>query len=111
MSTTTKLTKDENGKTVDEKRYRGMIGSLLYLTTSRPDIMFATCLCDRFQSSSRESHFNAIKRIFKYLSGSLHLRLWYPRSSSFDLISYFDTDFIDSLLDRKSTFETCQVLE
>ena len=75
MSTTTKLNKDENGKQVDEKRFRGMIGSLLYLTTSRPDIMFATCWCAHFQSSPKESHLNAIKRIFKYLSGTLHLGL------------------------------------
>ena len=87
-----------------------MIRSLLYLIASRPDIMFATCLCARFQSSPREYHLNSIKRIFKYLSGSLHLGLWYPRSSSFDLISYSDADFIDSLLDRKSTSGTCQVL-
>ena len=87
-----------------------MIGSLLYLAASRPDIMFATCLCVRFQSSPRESHLNAIKRIFKYLSGSLHLGLWYPRNSSFNLISYSDADFVVSLLDRKSISRTCQVL-
>ena len=75
MSTTTKINKDENGKPVDEKRFRGMIGSFLYLTTSRPDIMFATCLCARFKSSPRESHLNVIKRIIKYLSESLHLGL------------------------------------
>ena len=110
ISTTTKLNKDENGKPVDEKRFKGMIGSFLYLTASRPDIMFTTCLCARFQSSLRESHLNAIKRIFKYLSRSLHLGLWYLRSSSFDLISYSDVDFVGSLLDRKSTFGTYQVL-
>ena len=87
-----------------------MIGSLLYLTTSRPDIMFATCLWAHFQSNPRESHLNAIKRIFKYLSGILYLGLWYPRSSSFDLISYSDADFFGSLLDRKNTSRTCQVL-
>ena len=84
-----------------------MIRSLLYLTTSKPNIMFATCLCARFQSCPRESHLNTIKRIFKYLSGSLHLGLWYPKSSSFDLISYSDVDFAGSLLDRKRTFKTC----
>ena len=110
MSTTTKLNKDENGKPVDEKYFRGMIISFLYLTASRPDIMFATCLCARFQSSPRESHLNAIKRIFKYLSESLHLGLWYPKSSSFNLISYSDADFVGSLLDRKSTFRTYQFL-
>ena len=110
MSTTTKLNKDENGKPVDEKRFRGMIRSLLYLTSSRPDIMFATCLYARFQSSPKESHLNAIKRIFKYLSGSLYLGLWYPRNSSFNLISYSNADFACSLLDIKSTSETFQVL-
>ena len=79
MSTTTKLNKDENGKPFDEKCFRGMIGFLFYLTASRPDIIFATCLCAHFQSSPRESHLNVIKRIFKYLSGSLYLGLWYPR--------------------------------
>ena len=87
-----------------------MIKSFFYLTASRPDIMFASCLCARFQSSPRESHLNVIKRIFKYLIRSLHLGLWYPRSSSFDLISYSDANFINNLLDRKSTFETCQFL-
>ena len=110
MSTITKLNKDENGKPVDEKRFRGMIRYFLYLTTSRPDIMFATCLYAHFQSSPRESHLNAIKKNFKYLNGSLHLGLWYPRNSSFDLISYSDADLAGSLLDRKSTFKTCQIL-
>ena len=67
MSSTIKLNKDENSKPVDEKRFRGMIGSLLYLTTSRPNIMFATCLYARFQSSPRESHLNAIKIISSIL--------------------------------------------
>ena len=83
-----------------------MIESLLYLTTSRPDIIFATCLCARFQSSPREFYLNVIKKIFKYLSGRLYLGLWYPRSSSFDLISYSDANFAGSLLDRKSTSRT-----
>ena len=77
---------------------------------SRPDNMFAICLCAHFQSSPRESHLNAIKRIFKYLNGSLHLGLWYPSNSSFDLISYSDIDFADSLLDKKSTSRTYQFL-
>ena len=72
--------------------------------------MFATYLCARFQSSPREFHLNAIKRIFKYLSESLHSKLWYPKSLSFDLISYSDADFAGSKLDRNSTSETCQVL-
>ena len=67
MATATKLDQDKSGKQVDMTSYRGMIGSLLYLTASRPDIMFATCLCARFQSDPKESHLIAIKRIFRYL--------------------------------------------
>ena len=110
MSSTTKLNKDENGKSVDKKHFRDMIRSLFYLTASRPDIIFATCLCAHFQSCPKESYLNAIKRIFKYLSGSLHIGHWYPKNSSFDLISYSDADFAGSLLDRKSTSGTCQFL-
>ena len=73
--------------------YRGMVGSLLYLTASRPDIMFATCLCARFQADPRESHLIAIKRIFRYLEGTPNLGIWYPRDSGFDLIGYSDADY------------------
>ena len=66
MSSSTKLEKDENGKSVDHKRYRGMIGSLLYLTTSRLDIMFSVCICARYQASPKESYLTAVKRIFRY---------------------------------------------
>ena len=110
VSTTTKLFKNENGKLVDEKKFRGMIGSLLFLTAKRPNIMFATCLYARFQYWPKESHLHAINQIMKYLFGTLHLGLWYPRSSTFDLISYSDADFASSLLDRKSTFKTYQFL-
>ena len=110
MSTTIKLDKDENGKSVDEKRYRGMIGSLLYLTTSRPDIMFDVCICARFQSCPKESHLNAVKRILKYLIDTSHLGLWYPRIASFDLISFSDVDYAGNILDRKSTSGTGQFL-
>ncbi|GKB89643.1 retrovirus-related pol polyprotein from transposon TNT 1-94 [Tanacetum coccineum] len=79
MSTETKLTKDEEGESVDNTKYRGMIGSLLYLTTSRPDIMFSVCLCARFQEDPKTSHLEAVKRIFRYIKGTIHLGLWYPR--------------------------------
>ena len=79
MSTTIKLDKDEKGKEVYIKKYRGMIGSLLYLIASRLDIMFSVCLCARFQSCPNESHLLAVKRIFRYLSGTIGLGLWYPR--------------------------------
>ena len=93
MSTTTKLDKDEKGKEIDIKMYRGMIGSLLYLTASKPDIMFSVCLCARFQSYPKESHLLAIKRIFHYLSGTIDIGLWYPRGTHIDLTCYSDTDF------------------
>jgi hypothetical protein len=110
MSPSTKLDKDEKGKPVDVKLYRGMIGSLLYLTASRPDIMFSVCLCARFQSSPKESHLIAVKRIFRYLLGTIDLGLWYPKSNSFDLISYTDADFAGCKIDRKSTSGTCHFL-
>ena len=73
MPTAVKLDQDKSGKNVDITTYRGMIGSLLYLTASRPDIMFATCLCARFQSDPKESHLIAVKRIFRYLKGTPNL--------------------------------------
>ena len=82
-----KLDKD-TGTSVDITNYRGMIGSLLYLTASRPDIMYATCLCARFQVDPREPHLIVVKRIFKYLKGTADLGLWYPRESDFKLIGY-----------------------
>ena len=85
MSTTIKLDKDEKGKEVDIKTYRGMIGSLIYLSASRPDIMFSVCLCVRFQSCPNESHMLAVKRIFRYLIGTINLGLWYPRGTHIDL--------------------------
>jgi hypothetical protein len=110
MSPSTKLDKDEKGKPVDVKLYRGMIGSLLYLTASRPDIMFSVCLCARFQSCPKESYLIAVKRIFRYLLGTIDLGLWYPKSNSFDLISYTDADFAGCKIDRKSTSGTCHFL-
>ena len=86
MSTSTKLDKDSNSKNVDEKLYRGMIGSLLYLTASRPDIMFSVCLCTRFQISPKESHLHAIKWIIRYVKGTLNFELYYPKYASFDLL-------------------------
>ncbi|KAH9792467.1 hypothetical protein KPL71_004134 [Citrus sinensis] len=110
MSTTTKLDKDEKGKEVDIKMYRGMIGSLLYLTASRPDIMFSVCLCARFQSCPKESHLLAVKRIFRYLSGTIDIGLWYPRGTHIDLTCFSDADFAGYKVDRKSTSGTCYIL-
>ena len=110
MSSTIKLTKDESGKAVDTTKYRGMIGSLLYLTASRPDIMYSVCLCARFQSNPKESHLNAVKRIFKYLNGTAELGIFYPRTPSFDLIGFTDADYAGCQTDRKCTSGGCQFL-
>ncbi|KAK1379096.1 hypothetical protein POM88_025840 [Heracleum sosnowskyi] len=110
MPTATKLELNTKEKSVDISSYRGMVGSLLYLTASRPDIMFATCLCARFQADPRESHLVAIKRIFRYLQGTPNLDIWYPRESGFELIGYSDADYAGCKMDMKSTTGTCQFL-
>ena len=98
-----KLDTDPSGKDVDAKLYRGMVGSLMYLTASRPDIMFATCLCARYQAKPKESHLLAVKRIFRYLRGTQDLGIWYPKNESFDLMGYSDADYAGCMTDRKST--------
>ena len=110
MSTTTNLDKDTNGKSVDEKFYKDMIGSLLYLAASRLDIMFSVCFCARFQTSPKESHLHAVKWIIRYVKGILDFGLYYFKYASFDLLGYSDADFAGSKTDRKSTSETCQFL-
>ncbi|GJZ02052.1 putative ribonuclease H-like domain-containing protein [Tanacetum coccineum] len=97
------LIKDEEAANVDIHLYRSMIGSLMYLTTSRPDIMFAVYACSRFQVTPKTSHLHAVKRIFRYLKGKPKLGLWYPRVSSFDLEAYSDSDYARVNLYRKST--------
>ncbi|GJV80332.1 hypothetical protein Tco_1516202 [Tanacetum coccineum] len=107
ISTETKLTKDVEGESVDNTKYRGMIGSLLYLTTSRPDIMFSVCLCARFQEDPKTSHLKAVKRIFRYVKGTTHLGLWYPKGSGIETIVYADSDHAGDYVDRKSTSGIC----
>ncbi|GKB02423.1 hypothetical protein Tco_0830512 [Tanacetum coccineum] len=104
------LRKDSDGDDVDVHLYRSMIGSLMYLTSSRPDIMFAVCSCARFQVTPKVSHLHAVKRIFRYLKGQPNLGLWYPRDSPFDLVAYTDSDYVGASLDRKSTTGGCQFL-
>ncbi|GJR14443.1 putative ribonuclease H-like domain-containing protein [Tanacetum coccineum] len=104
------LVKDEEATDVDVHLYRSMIGSLMYLTASRPDIIFAVCACSRFQVTPKTSHLNVVKRIFRYLKGKPKLGLWYPRVSSFDLEAYSDSDYAGANLDRKSTTGGCQFL-
>ena len=107
ITTATKLELNTKESKVEISSYRGMIDSLFYLTESRQDIMFATYLCARFQADPIESHLIAIKRIFRYLTGTSNLDIWYPRVSGFDLIIYSDVDYIWCRVDRKSTSWTC----
>nr|GEV01664.1 hypothetical protein [Tanacetum cinerariifolium] len=102
--------KDGTGKDVDLHHYRSMIGSLLYLTASRPDIMFAVCTCARHQVTPKECHLHAVNRIFRYLKGYLKLGLWYPKESLFDLVAYLDSDYGGASQDRKSTTRGCLFL-
>ncbi|XP_070029663.1 secreted RxLR effector protein 161-like [Nicotiana sylvestris] len=99
----TKLDIDEPGSSVDQKLYRGMIDSLLYLTVSRPDIFFSVGFCDHFQVNPKESHLTIVERILRYLKGTIDLCLWYPKGSNFNLVGYADVDYAGFLVDRKST--------
>ncbi|GKA59191.1 putative ribonuclease H-like domain-containing protein, partial [Tanacetum coccineum] len=111
MDTKKPLLKDSNSDDVDVHLYMSMIGSLMYLTSSRPDVMFAVCACARLQVTPKVSHLHAVKRIFRYLKGQPKLDLWYPRDSSFDLVAYSDSDYARASLDRKSTTGGCPFLE
>ncbi|GJT02834.1 putative ribonuclease H-like domain-containing protein [Tanacetum coccineum] len=104
------LVKDGDADDVDVHLYRSMIRSLMYLTASRPDIMFAVCACARFQVTPKTSHLLAIKRIFRYLKGKPTLGLWYSRDSPFELVAYTDSDYAGATQDRKSTTGGCQFL-
>nr|GFA05513.1 uncharacterized mitochondrial protein AtMg00810-like [Tanacetum cinerariifolium]GFA05915.1 uncharacterized mitochondrial protein AtMg00810-like [Tanacetum cinerariifolium] len=94
----------------DYTDYRSMIGSLMYVTSSRPDIMFATCMCARYHANPNEHLVSAIKRIFRYLKKTTNLGLWYPKDYRFDLTAYSDADHVGCHLDRKSTSSSVQFL-
>ncbi|GKC79393.1 hypothetical protein Tco_1130167 [Tanacetum coccineum] len=101
---------DLAGKPVNETSYRGMIGSLMYLTTTRPDIQLSTVLCVRYPYNPKESHLIAVKRILMYLKGTPSLGLYYPKCSGFNLKGYSDSDYAGCNMDRKSTLGACQIL-
>ncbi|GKD81092.1 hypothetical protein Tco_1347931 [Tanacetum coccineum] len=103
METLKPLLKDAEAEDVDVYLYRSMIGSLMYLTSLRPNIMFAVCACIRFQVTPKVLHLHAVKRIFRYLKGQPKLGIWYPKDSPFDLEAYIDSDYAGASLDRKST--------
>ncbi|GJV13538.1 hypothetical protein Tco_1355079 [Tanacetum coccineum] len=107
MSSDTKLTKDEECESVDGTKYRGMIGNLLHLTASRPDIMFSVCLCACFQEAPKTSNLVAVKRIFRYIKGTTHLGLWYHMGTDIEAVVYDDSDHAGDYVDRKSTSNIC----
>jgi hypothetical protein len=107
MGTNGYLDLDTGGKSIDQKVYRSMIGSLLYLCASRPDIMLSVCM---FQADPKEVHLRAVKIIMRYLVYTPKFGLWYPKGSTFDLIGYSDADWAQCKIDRKSTSGTCQFL-
>jgi hypothetical protein len=110
MGTNGHLDLDLGGTSVDQKVYRSMIGSLLYLCASRPDIMFSACMCARLQTTPKDCHLSAVKRIMRYLVLTPNLGLWYLKGSHFELLGYSDADYIGCKVDRKSTSGTCQFL-
>jgi hypothetical protein len=97
------LSKKDEGPTVDPTLYKSLVGSLLYLTSTRPDIMYATSLVSRFMESPKDSHWKMEKRILRYVVGTLNFGLWYTKSDSNQLSGYTDSDFVGNLYDRKST--------
>nr|GEY41789.1 uncharacterized mitochondrial protein AtMg00810-like [Tanacetum cinerariifolium] len=105
-----KLKLDLVRKPVDHTDYRSMIESLMYVTSSRPDIMFATCMCARYQANPNEHHVSVVKKIFRYLKGTINLGLWYPKDFSFDLTAYSDAEHAGCHLDQKSTSGSVQFL-
>nr|GFB46605.1 hypothetical protein [Tanacetum cinerariifolium] len=98
-----KLDEDKEGKAVDPSHYHGMIGTLLYLTASRPDLQFAICMCARYQARPTEKHLHAVKRIFRYLRGIVNRELWYPKDSSSSLTTFVDADHAGCQDTRRST--------
>jgi hypothetical protein len=110
MGTNGYLDLDLDGTSVDQKVYRSMIESLLYLFAYRPDIMLSVCMCARFQAAPKDCHLREIKRIMRYLVLTPNLGLWYSKRSRFELLGYSDADYAGCKVDRKSTSGTCQFL-
>jgi hypothetical protein len=110
MSTSGSFDSDKSGNMMDQKLYRSMIGSLLYVTTSRSDVIFSVYMYARFQASPRESHLKATKIILRYLKHTQDIGLWYPKGASFELVGYLDSDYASDKVERKNTSGTCQLL-
>ncbi|GJZ71960.1 retrovirus-related pol polyprotein from transposon TNT 1-94 [Tanacetum coccineum] len=110
ISTEIKLIKDDEADSVDSSKYRGMIDILLYLTASRPDIMFSVCLCAHLKENPKTTHLEAVKCIFRYIRGTSHLGLWYPKGTGIETIVYADCDHAGDYVDRKSTSGICTLM-
>jgi hypothetical protein len=110
MPTNGHLDLDEGGNPVDQTLYHSMIGSLLHLTASWPDIMFSVCMCARFQANPKETHLIAVKRILMYLKHTPSIGLWYPKGAIFELVGYSNSDYAGCKVDRKSTSGGCHLL-
>nr|GEX44357.1 hypothetical protein [Tanacetum cinerariifolium] len=110
LMATKHLDADLSGTPIDQTKYRSMVGALMYLTASRPDIMHATCYCARYQAKPTEKHLIAVKRIFRYLKDTIHMGLWYPKDTGFELTAFLDSDHASCLDSRKSTSGGIQFL-
>ncbi|GJU85125.1 putative ribonuclease H-like domain-containing protein [Tanacetum coccineum] len=106
----TKLDEDLSGTPVDQTKYRSMIGSLMYLTASRPDLVFVVCMCARYQSRPTKRHLEAVKRVFRYLQGTINMGLWYPKDTAMALTAYADADHAGCQDTRRSTSGSAQFL-
>nr|GEZ84512.1 hypothetical protein [Tanacetum cinerariifolium] len=106
-----KLDKDLQGKPVDATLYRGMIGSLIYLTSSLPELTYAVCLCARYQAKLTEKHLNAVKRIFRYLNETINMGLWYSKDTDMSLTAYADADHAGCQDTRRGTSGSAQFLD
>ncbi|GJU35966.1 retrovirus-related pol polyprotein from transposon TNT 1-94 [Tanacetum coccineum] len=105
-----KLDEDKEGKAVDPSHYHGMIGTFLYLTASRPDLQFAICMCARYQARPTKKHLHAVKRIFRYLRGTINRGLWYPKDYSIALTAFANAEHAGCQDTRRSTSGSMQFL-
>nr|GEY73902.1 uncharacterized mitochondrial protein AtMg00810-like [Tanacetum cinerariifolium] len=105
-----KQDEDLQGKPVDATLYRGLIGSLMYLTASIPDLIYVVCLCARYQAKPTEKHLQAMKRIFRYLKGTINMGLWYSKDTDMSLTAYADADHARCQDTRRSTSGSAQFL-
>ncbi|GKB10796.1 hypothetical protein Tco_0844719 [Tanacetum coccineum] len=110
MATSPKLYADLSSIPVDQMKYRSMIGSLMYLIASRPDLVHATCYCSRYQVKPTENHIKEVKRIFRYLKKTINMGLWYPKDSGFELTAFSDANQARFLDTCKSTSGGIQFL-